>query len=396
MSLLSFAWVSCAMNGTVIVLGLGAMGSAAAQHLTERGHLVTGFDRFRPPHSYGSSHGRTRIIRQSYWEDPRYVPLLLRAYELWRKLEVDSGESLLRLTGGLMIGPADGDLVARSTKSAEQFNLPHKVLSPAEIKRLYPMFTVQDEMAALWEDAAGFLHPEACVEEQLNQARRAGADLHYNEPAIEWTPLESGGVSVRTARRTYEADHLVITVGPWAPQVLNTRLPLEVTRQVLFWFEPLARPDLFQEGRFPIFLMQSGIAEPLLYGFPSVPNSAWPHWTGVKVALHGSHDICTPETVVREISPEDERVIRERLVETVPHLAGRVLHAETCLYTMTPDEHFMLDRHPDHPQVIIAAGFSGHGFKFASVVGEILAGMATGHAPSFDLELFSFGRFRDH
>ncbi len=380
---------------SVLVVGLGAMGSATAQHLAERGHAVTGFDRFRPPHTYGSSHGQTRIIRQSYWEDSRYVPLLLRAYELWRRLEADTGKSLLHLTGGLLIGPDTGDLVARSTYSAEQFNLPHKVLSPAEVNRSYPMFTLQDNMAAFWEDAAGFLYPEHCVQQQLNQAERAGAELHYNEPALEWTPLQSGGVSVRTAKRTYEADRLIITAGPWAPQVLSTmRLPLEVTRQVLYWFEPLATPELFEEGRFPIFIMQPASTEPVLYGFPSQSGSALSHMHGVKVALHGSHDVCTSETVTREIRPEDIRTIRERLAGTIPGLAGRMLYAETCLYTMTPDEHFVLDQHPDHTQVTIAAGFSGHGFKFASVIGEILAGMATGLAPSYDLNLFSIRRFK--
>ena len=200
---------------------------------------------------------------------------------------------------------------------------------------------------------------------------------------------------MRTERGTYEADKLVITAGPWGPQVLdNLKLPLEVTRQVLYWFEPLAAPYLFREEHFPIFLMQTELAEPVLYGFPSVltPTALAGH--GVKVALHGSHDICTPESVVRTILPEDERAIRQRLAETVPSLSGRLLHAETCLYTMTPDEHFVLDRHPEYPQVTIAAGFSGHGFKFSSVIGEILADMATGCAPGFDLELFSIGRFR--
>lgn len=384
------------MTSSVIVLGLGAMGSAAAQHLAEQGHAVTGLDRFTPPHTYGSSHGETRIIRQSYWEDPRYVPLLLRAYELWRRLEADTGRSLLHLTGGIMMGPAKGDLVARSTNSAEQFNLPHKVLSPAEIRRLYPMFTVEDDMAALWEDAAGFLYPEKCVQQQLNQATRAGAELHYDEPVIGWAALESGGVSVRTERCVYEADRLVMTAGPWASEMLGTlRLPLEVTRQVLYWFEPLATPELFQEGKFPIFLVQPKSKDMVLYGFPSPANSTALYAGGVKVALHGSHDICTPGTVVREVLPEDERAIRQRLAETMPTVAGRLLHAETCLYTMTPDEHFILDQHPDYPQVTIAAGFSGHGFKFSSVIGEILAGMATGQASTFDLELFSIRRFRN-
>ena len=382
------------MTTSVIVLGLGAMGSATAQHLAERGHHVIGLDRFTPPHTNGSSHGQTRIIRQSYWEDPRYVPLLLRAYELWRRLEADTGASLLHLTGGLMIGPANGDLVARSTNSAMQFNLPHRVLSPQEIKRLYPMFSVTDNMAAFWEDAAGFLYPEICVQQQLNQAMRAGADLRYNEPALEWQPLPGGGVAVHTAQRTYEADGLVITAGPWAPEVMSTmKLSLEVTRQVLYWFQPAASPELFTEGRFPIFIVQPEDLGPSLYGFPSLSSSVAISRPGVKVALHGSHDICTPETVVREILPEDEHAIRARLTEALPSLAGRLLHAETCLYTMTPDEHFLLDRHPDYPQVTIAAGFSGHGFKFANVMGEILAGMVSGQQSGFDLGLFSLSRF---
>ena len=376
---------------SVIVIGLGAMGSAAAQHIAGRGHHVLGFDQYTPPHSHGSSHGQTRIIRQSYWEDSRYVPLLLRAYELWRKLESDTGQSLLHLTGGLMIGAADGDLVARSTESAERFNLPHRVLSPGEIRHRYPMFAVDDNMAALWEDAAGFLYPEACVQQQLNQAALAGAELHFNEPALEWSVSPAGTVAVRTAQGTYHADHLVITAGPWAPHVLRElHLPIEVTRQVLYWFEPQTNPTLYREGNFPIFLMQTDPAAPVLYGFPATA----PEFNGVKVALHGSHDVCTPETVIHEILPSDEQAIRQRLSETMPTLAGRLLRAETCLYTMTPDEHFVIDRHPHHPQVTLAAGFSGHGFKFANGIGEILADLATGQTPPFDLDLFSIERFQ--
>ena len=153
--------------GATIVVGLGAMGSATALHLAQRGHRVLGFDRFTPPHSLGSSHGQTRIIRKAYFEDPRYVPLLLRAYELWRRLEADTGQLLLHITGGLMIGRADGDLVARCTTSAKQFDLQHEVLQAAEIRRLYPAFRVDDDWVALWERDAGYLHPEACVEQQL-------------------------------------------------------------------------------------------------------------------------------------------------------------------------------------------------------------------------------------
>ena len=379
------------MKTSVIVIGLGAMGSAAAQHLATRGCHVLGFDRFRPPHTLGSSHGQSRITRQSYWEDSRYVPLLLRAYDLWRKLEADTGQSLLHLTGGLMIGPTSGDLVARSAHSATSFNLSHELLSAAQLQQRFPAFTVDEAISALWEQKAGYLLPEACVQQQLNQASKAGADLHYDEPAISWQATPGGAVSVQTARGTYHADHLVITAGPWAPQILESmQLPLQVTRQVLYWFEPASHGELFQPDRFPVFLLQSEGDPIVLYGFPSIPTGL----PGVKVALHGSADVCTPESVLRELRPQDELAIRTRLNRMIPLLGGgRLLHAETCLYTMTPDEHFLIDQHPEFSQVTIAAGLSGHGFKFASVMGEILADLATGNTPPYDLDLFSINRF---
>jgi sarcosine oxidase len=376
--------------GATIVVGLGAMGSATALHLAQRGHRVLGLDRFTPPHSHGSSHGQTRIIRKSYWEDPRYVPLLLRAYELWRRLETDTGQSLLHITGGLMIGRTDGDLVPRCRASAEEFDLQHEVLPAAEIRRLYPAFRVDDDCVALWERDAGYLHPEACVEQQLQQAALAGAELHFDEPVMEWNALPGGGVSVRTARETYNADQLVICAGPWAPQILRElNLPLRVTRQVVYWFEPAGSIELFRRERMPIYVREMEKGQPMLYGFPLTG----PETEGVKVGLHGSEDVCTPETVDRTIDPSEELTIRERLVDALPLLAGRLLHAETCLYTMTPDENFVIDTHPEFPQVTLAAGFSGHGFKFASVLGEVLADLATGAKPAYDLELFSLRRF---
>jgi sarcosine oxidase len=376
---------------TIFVIGLGAMGSATALQLARRGHRVLGFDQFTPPHSHGSSHGQTRIIRQSYWEDPRYVPLLLRAYELWRRLEVDAGQSLMHITGGLMIGRAGGDLVARSTASAERFLLPHEVLSATQIRSRYPAFRIDDDWVALWEKNAGYLHPEICVKEQLQQSAVAGAELHFDEPVMEWNALPGGGVSVRTPGHTYSADSLVIAAGSWAPQVLrDVNLPLSVTRQVVYRFEPIGGSiDLFRQDRMPIYIREMEEGQPLLYGFPLTgPDSE-----GVKVGLHGSNDFCSPDTVDRTIRPEEEYIIRERVAEAFPLLPGRLLHAETCLYTMTPDEHFVIDKHPEFSQVSLAAGFSGHGFKFASVLGEVLADLATDTAPSYDLELFSARRF---
>jgi sarcosine oxidase len=376
----------------VIVIGLGAMGSSAAQQLAERGVDVIGFDQFTPPHTHGSSHGQTRIIRQCYWEDPRYVPLLLRAYELWRKLEADTGKPLLHVTGGLMIGRASGELVRRSEMSARRFALPHEVLSASELRRRYPVFNVEEDMLALWEDNAGYLRPEACIEEQLRQATRAAADLHFNEPVLDWQASPGGGVSVRTARKGYVADRLVITAGPWAPQILrDMQLPLRVTRQVVYWFEPRCNIDLFRENRLPVYLLETEATHSVLYGFPLTG----PESEGVKVAQHGSNETCTPESVAREMRAGDEFSIRERLAGTIPLLGGRLLHAETCLYTMTPDGHFMIDKHPEFPQVMVAAGFSGHGFKFASVIGEILADLATDQEPQRDLDLFQLQRFQN-
>jgi sarcosine oxidase len=378
--------------GTIIVIGLGAMGSATALQLASRGHRVLGFDQFTPPHSYGSSHGQTRIIRQSYWEDPRYVPLLLRAYELWRRLEFDSGQHLMQITGGLMIGRAGGGLVGRSAVSAERFMLPHEVLSTAQVRRRYPAFKMDDDWVALWERDAGYLRPELCIEQQLGQAVMAGAELHFDEPVMEWNALPTGDVLVRTSRQTYAAEHLVITAGPWAPQILKQlNLPLRVTRQVVYRFEPIGSIDLFRTDRMPVYIREMEEGQPLLYGFPLTgPDSE-----GVKVGLHGSDEFCSPESVDRTIRPADERIIRARVAEALPLLAGRLLHAETCLYTMTPDEHFVIDKHPEFSQVTLAAGFSGHGFKFAPVLGEVLAELATGGSPEYDLGLFSTRRFQD-
>ncbi len=375
----------------VIVIGLGAMGSAAAQHLAERGCSVTGFDQFAPPHSFGSSHGLSRIFRQAYFEDHRYVPLLMRSFELWQRLERDSGQRLLHLPGALVIGPTDGQLVRRSAESAREFELPYEILDGAELKRRYPVFAGKPETTALLERNAGYLRPEACIEQQLRQAAKAGAELHTNEPVVGWEAGPGGsGVTVRTANGTYAADHLVLTAGPWSPRILaEPGLPLRVTRQVLCWFKPKQSLENFREDRLPVYLIEEDGNRPLLYGFPLTGPDA----EGVKVALHGVDEVCTPETIGREIRPADERAIRERLADTLPGLAGDLIHAETCMYTMTPDENFVIGPHPHHSAVTIAAGFSGHGFKFAPVVGEILADSVLQSSARWDLDLFAPQRF---
>lgn len=381
------------MPSDVIVLGLGAMGSAAAAWLAEHGHRVLTFDAFTPPHSHGSSHGLSRIYRQAYWEDPRYVHLLLRAHDLWRKLERDSGTPLLHITGALMIGPPNGQLVPRSAESARQFHLPHNMLSAADLRRRWPRFHVADDTVALLEHNAGYLNPELSIEQQLRQAARHGADLHFNEPVLDFK-TNASGVTVRTARGSFTAAHLVVTAGPWAPQVLaETQLPLRVTRQVLFWFEPTVPVDAFRPdpdpARFPIYLWETAPGDPMLYGFPLTGPDA----EGVKVALHGSEETGTPDTIDRTIRPDDEQRIRQRLATTIPALSGRLVRAETCLYTMTPDENFVIGPHPQQPNVTLALGFSGHGFKFAPVIGELVGQLATEGKTKQDIAMFSLTRF---
>ncbi len=367
------------------------MGSAAAQHLSERGCHVRAFDQFSPPHNLGSSHGLTRIFRQAYFEDHRYVPLLMRAFELWKRLERDTGVRLLHLPGVLVLGPSDGELVKRSSESAAMFNLPHSILSASELRNRYPIFQIESNTCALLEREAGYLVPEACIAQQMRQAASAGAHIHTNETVTGWQADQHGSrVAVNTSKGTYEADHLVITAGPWASHLLaDLALPLCVTRQVLCWFEPTNNIHLYREERLPVYLFEAQGDQRLLYGFPLTGADS----EGVKVALHGSNDVCAPDSVIRDILPADERAVRERLSETIPTLAGRLVRAETCLYTMTPDENFLLGPHPWHSAVTIAAGFSGHGFKFAAVIGEIIADMVLKTGSAEGLELFSLNRF---
>jgi sarcosine oxidase len=378
----------------VIVVGLGAMGSAAAYHLSGRGQTVLGLEAFQPAHDKGSSHGSSRIIRQAYFEDPCYVPLLFRAYELWERLQAETGADLLRLTGGLMIGPPASDVVAGSIQSAREYGLEHEVLRPDEVRRRFPPFVLAPDEAALYERKAGFLRPEECIRQHLAVAARQGADLRFEEPMQSWRAEPVGGeVMVTTGKGTYRGRSLVLSGGPWMPEILaSLRLPLGVHRRVMFWFDPLGGIGPFLPEQFPVYLWHPTDA-PVFYGFPATGGQP-----GVKVAIHTGQDgtepnECTPETIDRSIRESDEQAMRRLIANRIPALNGPRLDARTCMYTMTPDEHFILDRHPEFPQVSIAAGFSGHGFKFASVVGEILADLATDGRTRHEIGRFSIGRF---
>jgi sarcosine oxidase len=372
------------MEYDVIVLGLGAMGSAAAQQLAQRQKQVLGIEQFVPPHDKGSSHGGTRMIRQAYWESPAYLPLVLRAYELWQKLERDAGAKLLHITGGLILGSADSQLVTGAIAAADQHSIKYSVLDPRQIRERFPAIMPLANDVAVYEELAGYLLTEECIRAQLRLAAQSGAELHFDERVLGWS-ADSAGITVSTDRRVYEAERLVITAGPWANEALKGFFPLNVTRQVMTWIEPVGGVEPFLPDRFPVFLCDSPDDGFPGYGFPAVDGANG----GVKAAIHGSDVVCTPETVDREVHMSDLAEVIRNLRPRFPSLAGQILKATTCLYTMTPDEHFIIGLHPQFPSVSIACGFSGHGFKFAPVVGEILVQLATTGRSSHPIEIFS-------
>jgi sarcosine oxidase len=369
------------------------MGSAAAYHLARRGQRVLGLERHTSAHDQGSSHGESRIIRQAYFEDPAYVPLLRRAYDLWRQLEHDTGRDLLTVTGGLMLGQPDSSVITGSLRSAREHGLAHEVLDASEIQQRFPPLHPDANLMGLYETQAGFLRPEACVRAHLQRGAELGADLHFEEPALAWEADRSGdGVRVTTAKGIYQASRLVLSPGPWAPAVLaDLELPLRVERRVMYWFDPSGGIEPFSVGRFPIYIWatEDGVH---FYGFPASDGLGG----GVKVALHNlpwADTATAPETIDREVYPAEVEQMRHYIADRIPTLNGTFLYAKTCMYTMTPDEHFVITAHPRYPQVALAAGFSGHGFKFASVVGEILADLAIQGRTSHPVSLFEAARF---
>ena len=377
----------------VIVVGLGGMGSAAAAHLAERGQRVLGLEQFQPAHGQGSSHGQSRVIRLAYFEHPSYVPLLLRAYELWSRLERDTGRALLTLTGGLMIGAPDSEVVAGSLRSAREHGLPHELLDAEEIRRRFPPFTAPPAVVGLYEDRAGVLRPEEAIHAHLDRARAHHAELRFDEAVVDWKALPSGGVEVRTSRGRYEADRLVLAPGAWAPALFRLpELPLRVERQVLCWFAPAGGAEPYAASRFPVYVWDLGDGVQF-YGFPA--DGATP---GVKVAFFRTGEAvpCTPDSVDRVVGRDEVETLRNALAGRLPSLAsGRLLDAVACMYTLTPDHHFAIGVHPHYADVVLASPCSGHGYKFASVVGEILADLATEGITNHQIDRFSPARFGD-
>lgn len=372
----------------VVVVGLGGMGSAAAAHLAARGQRVLGLERFGPAHALGSSHGGSRIIRQSYFEGAAYVPLLRRAYELWEQLEADSGADLMTPCGGLYLGLPSSRTVTGSLAAAQEHDLPHSVLDADEVRRRFATLTPADDEVGVYEAVAGFVRPEATVSAHLSLAARCGAELRYEEPVQSWS-ASSSGVVVNTAAATYSADRLVLCPGSWAPSLLaDLGVPMVVERQVQYWFQPAGGVQPYAMDRQPIWIHEA-VDGMSVYGFPAMDGADG----GVKTAFFRHGVVCTPETIDRTVHPDEVAHIAGRLRSLVPTLPGTFLRAAACMYTTTPDEHFVIAPHPASDRVAVACGFSGHGFKFVPVVGEILADLAVEGTTKHPIGMFDPGRF---
>lgn len=377
------------MRPDVIVVGLGSMGASATYQLAHRGVRVLGLDRFTPPHGRGAHAGGSRIIRFAYAEGPDYVPLLQRTDILWRAVEEEAGVELVTRTGGLNLGPPGGMIAGGALISAQQHGLDHALLDAAEVRRRFPVFSPGDDEVAVYEDAAGLVRPEAAITAYLRLATAAGAQVRYGVPVTGWQ-ADSGGVTVQTADGPLSADRLVLCPGAWAPQLLtDLAVPLRVERRVQHYFQP---PDeRFEPGQFPVWIWEY-LPGAAAYGLPALAGGDFPG--GVKAAFHQLQDPADADVGAAEATPAEGDEVRVWLSTRLPLLAASEwLGGKQCLYTLTPDEHFMLGRHPVHPQVAMAAGFSGHGFKFVPVVGEILADLTVHGVTEQPIGLFDPARF---
>ncbi len=371
-------------NCDVVVVGVGGMGSATVSQLARRGYDVVGLERYDIPHAMGSSHGITRIIRRPQYEDPAYVPLVDRALDRWAALEKEHPRQLLHRVGSLDIGPPEVGVYADSKRSCAVHDIPHEDLSSSELNERFG-YELPDTHRAVYQSDGGFLHCEQCIVAHVQDAHAHGGTVRAREAVEEWTASESG-VSVRTDRREYAADRMIVTAGAWTSQLLPSFSHLlQPERQVLGWFQP-DLPERFCPENFPVFVCE--VDDDHYYGFPAYERP------GFKLGKFNHRgETGPPVELAREPDREDERLLREFAEEYVPSGAGPTMGLSTCMFTNTPDEDFLLDTHPDYESIVVGAGFSGHGFKFASVIGEILTDLAVEGRTDHPIDPFAIDRF---
>ncbi|MFD1632987.1 N-methyl-L-tryptophan oxidase [Haloplanus ruber] len=370
----------------VIVVGVGGMGSATAYHLADRGIDVLGLERFDIPHTQGSSHGITRIIRRAYYEHPSYIPLIERAYELWDELAEETGRPVIHRTGSIDAGPQGNVVFEGSRRSCEEHDIPHEVLTGAELNERFPGYDLPADYRALYQEDGGFVVPEQSIIGHTEQAQAAGAEIRAREAVQDWVPTADGGVRVWTDKAVYEAERLVLAAGAWNYKLADALSGLAVPeRQALAWFQPQT-PELFEPETLPVWNIE--VPEGRFYGFPvyDVP--------GFKLGkYHHFDETVDPDDYDTDPGRADEVLLRDFTEKYFPEAAGPTMSLATCMFTNTPDEHFILDTLPEHPQVTVGAGFSGHGFKFASVIGEILADLTADGDTDHAIEMFRLDRF---
>ncbi len=382
-----------------IVLGLGAMGGAALYQLAKSGARVLGIDRYDPPHALGSTHGDTRITRLAIGEGAHYTPLVKRSHEIWREIERETGADLLTTCGGLIVSSAAKtsythvpDFFENTVAAAESHGIAHEMLDNAALRTRFPQLAIRDGEFGYYEPSAGFVRPEMCVRAQLDLARKLGADIHTGEQAVSFAASD-GAASVTTDRADYAADTLIVAAGPWLPALLGEKLarPLKIYRQLLFWFDAGAETELFLPDRFPVFIWELQQSRQGIYGFPALDG----RYGGVKIATEQYGNAISAEDAVRDVSQAETTAMYETYVRpNFPALTGRCVRAATCLYTVTPDFQFVIDRHPDMRRVIVASPCSGHGFKHSAAIGEGLAALALGRESPWDLSAFRFARLQ--
>lgn len=372
-------------NIDVIVLGLGANGSSALYNLSKTNKTVLGIDRFTPPHSFGSSHGESRIIRQAYHESPIYVPFVMEAYNQWDEIENLAGEQLLLKTGGIMLGAEDSSVVLGAKLSAETYGIGFEYLTTTGLQKKFPAFKAIDDTVAVVEKQAGILFPEKCIAAYLNQAQKNGAGIHFNEKVLSILPKQDY-VELNTTNGTYFTEKLIVSAGAWMGQLLpSLALPLKVERQVLHWFknidakmQPYALPD-----KLPVYIWEYAPAK-MFYGFPDLGD-------GLKIALHHLGSTIEPDAMKQDVSDEEIAAMKT-VLNNYFNFDAVHNYSSVCMFTNTPDEDFIIDYHPEHKNIVVASPCSGHGFKFSSLTGKILADMALGNLLGFDLTPFRINR----
>ena len=381
----------------VIVVGLGAMGSAALYQASRRGAKALGIDRYEPPHTLGSSHGDTRITRAAIGEGEFYMPLVRRSDQIWRDLDASSGTTLFHRSGGLIIAPlsssatfhGEGDFVEASARVAKRHGIAHEVIDAEEIKRRHPLLKPRAIDRAYYEPGAGVLRPERCISTQLDQARQAGAIICTGEKVTGYE-ASAAGVTVTTEHGSYRADKLILSAGAWmadlVPQAYRTGL--RVCRQVIYWF---AADDIaqFDPAVFPWVIWIGDTLEEFWSTFPAPRDGV----AGVKLVTEQYHTSTHPDEVSREVTAEERADMYYRLTQPrIDGLREDLIRAEVCLYTVTPDEHFVIDFHPESERVVIASPCSGHGFKHSAAIGETLAQLALDGKSEFDISAFGLAR----